>query len=103
MVQIYKTHLIILDTAHVLQSTEHNNQYRATAVTVAESEEDMKENRLWYAIMYDKEDTDWGYGSFNYDEAVNMLLECDMYNLIAVIENDVCIEEIYKQDLIDNA
>lgn len=63
----------------------------------------MEENKLWYAVMYDEEDTDWGYGSYDYDEAVNMLLECDMYNLIAVIENDVCIKEIYKQDLVENA
>lgn len=63
----------------------------------------MEENKLWYAVMYDEEDTDWGYGSFDYDEAVNMLFECDIYNLIAVVENDVCIKEIYKQELIDNA
>ena len=63
----------------------------------------MEENKVWYAIMYDKEDTDWGYGSFDYDEAVKMLFDCDMYNLIAVIENGVCIKEIYKQDLIENA
>lgn len=63
----------------------------------------MEENKLWYAVMYDEEDTDWGYGSFDYDEAVEMLFDCDMYNLIAVIENGVCIKEIYKQDLIENA
>lgn len=62
----------------------------------------MKENKLWYAVQTDCED-DWGYGSYDYDEAVNMLFECDMYNLIAVIENDVCIKEIYKQDLVENA
>lgn len=62
----------------------------------------MKENRLWYAVQTDCED-DWGYGSYDYEEAVDMIMSNEKYNLIAVIENDVCIEEIYKQDLIENA
>ena len=49
----------------------------------------MKEERLWYAVQKDSED-DWGFGSYDYDEAVKMLFDCDEYNIIAVIENDVC-------------
>lgn len=28
--------------------------------------------KLWYAVMRDSEDTDWGYGSFDLDEAKEM-------------------------------
>ena len=62
----------------------------------------MREEKLWYAVQTDCED-DWGYGSYDYEEAVDMLMSNENYNLIAVIENGVCIEEIYKQDLIENA
>lgn len=58
----------------------------------------MKEERLWYAVQKDSED-DWGYGSYDYAEAVEMLNSCESYTLIAVIENDVCIQEILKKDI----
>lgn len=58
----------------------------------------MKEERLWYAVQKDSED-DWGYGSYDYEEAVEMLNSYEGYTLIAVIENDVCIREIKKEDL----
>lgn len=32
----------------------------------------MENNRNWYAIQRDAEDNDWGTGSFNWDEAVEM-------------------------------
>lgn len=56
------------------------------------------ENRIWYAVQMDSED-DWGTGSFDKDEAIEMMMGNENYTLIAVIENDVCIEEIYKEDL----
>lgn len=51
----------------------------------------------WYAVQKDTSD-DWGTGSFDLDEAVQMLKDLredgEDESLIAVIENDVCIEEI---------
>lgn len=54
------------------------------------------ENTYWYAVMTDNDDSDWGYGSYDLDEAREMLKKYpDGY--IAVIEmgNDpICVEEI---------
>lgn len=64
----------------------------------------MKENKLWYAVQTDCED-DWGYGSYDYDEAVEMLMSYENYTLIAVIDkaddpvHALCIKEIRKEDL----
>lgn len=59
----------------------------------------MRDNTLWYAVQIDSED-DWGTGSFSYDEAVKMVKESNgRYSQIAVIENDVCIEEIKAEDM----
>lgn len=30
------------------------------------------EKKLWYAVMRDREDNDWGYGSFNLNKAIKM-------------------------------
>lgn len=63
-----------------------------------------EENKLWYAVQEDSED-DWGYGSYDYEEAVEMLMSCESYNLIAVIDkaddpvHSLCIKEIKKEDL----
>ena len=65
-------------------------------------------NNIWYAVMMDKEDSDWGTGSFDLNEAMNMVREyrangySDAY--IAVIdENDgygaVCIDEIHDLEV----
>ncbi len=55
----------------------------------------------WYAVMTDNEDTDWGYGSHNLNEASEMVTKYKSmgYNEahIAVIDetaDPVCIEEI---------
>lgn len=29
--------------------------------------------KIWYAVMSDSEDNDWGTGSFDYDEALAMV------------------------------
>lgn len=64
----------------------------------------MREEKLWYAVQADG-DNDWGYGSYDYDEAVEMLMSCERYTLIAVIDNAddpvhaLCIKEIRKEDL----
>jgi len=55
----------------------------------------------WYAVMMDHDDIDWGWGSTSRDEAENMavsILDCHPDVYLAVIENDVCVDEIEKKD-----
>lgn len=57
--------------------------------------------KLWYALMTDNDDSDWGTGTFNRDEAV---AKCKAWResiypdaYIAVIDDGdtpVCVEEI---------
>ena len=59
------------------------------------------ENR-WYAVMRDKQDDDWGYGSHDLEEAKEMLVGlCVDDGYIAVIENDVCVQELGYAELFD--
>ena len=63
----------------------------------------MMESKKWYAVQTDRTD-DWGTGSYDYDEAVQMLKE-QGYGLIAVIDegNDpsgaLCVEEIEYEEV----
>lgn len=58
------------------------------------------ENKIWYAIMMDNDDQDWGTGTFDKAEAIQRVKDLrsdypDAY--IAVIDDGhdpVCIEEI---------
>lgn len=54
-------------------------------------------SKIWYAILKDREDNDWGTGSHDRAEAVRMAKE-NGYELIAVIEeaegDATCIDEI---------
>lgn len=56
----------------------------------------------WYAVMLDRDDNDWGTGSFDRDEAermvVNMAEVGNRDGYLAVIENDVCVDEILPED-----
>lgn len=58
-------------------------------------------NTMWYAVMLDNDDTDWGTGSNNMDEAIEMAKKYraerseDAY--IAVIDDEgdpICVDEI---------
>lgn len=40
----------------------------------------------WYAVEADDQDSDWGTGSYDYDEAVAMLKEFGSQAQIAVID-----------------
>lgn len=57
---------------------------------------------IWYAVMQDMDDNDWGTGSFDLDDAKRMAREYRAAGhsgaYIAVIENDVCIDEIHDID-----
>ena len=56
----------------------------------------------WYAVMADREDSDWGYGSHDLSEAKQMLKDAESEDgYIAVIENDVCIEELTQDELFE--
>ena len=62
----------------------------------------MANESKWYAVLRDREDTDWGYGSFDLEEAKEMLVGlCTDDGFIAVIENDVCIQELGYEELYD--
>lgn len=50
-------------------------------------------SRRWYAVQSDREDTDWGTGSHDLEEAKELLKQYPE-GRIAVIENDLCVEEI---------
>ena len=60
--------------------------------------------KLWYAVMRDREDTDWGYGSYSRDEAFRMLeerLEDFPDASIGVVEmgNDpICVDILHMED-----
>lgn len=58
-------------------------------------------NNMWYAVMMDNDDSDWGYGSDNMDKAIEMAKEArangneDAY--IAVIADGadpICVDEL---------
>lgn len=60
------------------------------------------EEKLWYALQRDCED-DWGTGTYDRDEAIRKLRESNgYYTLIAVIDHDLCMEEITLADLQDD-
>lgn len=56
-------------------------------------------NKIWYAVMSDLEDNDWGTGSFDYDEALEMVKPfIPDGGYIAVIDDGddpICIDEIH--------
>lgn len=67
------------------------------------SEEEKMSDRKWYAVMRDREDDDWGYGSYDIEEAKRMCLDQESPEAyIAVIaegENPVCVDEILREDI----
>lgn len=56
---------------------------------------------MWYAVMRDREDNDWGYGSDDLRQAERMALDMGPEAYIAVIEegdDPICIREITKDE-----
>lgn len=47
----------------------------------------MENKKLWYAILRDEEDNDWGSGSFDKDEAISMA-KAQNFKQIAVVDAD---------------
>lgn len=60
--------------------------------------------KTWYAVMMNRADNDWGYGSYDLEEAKMMLKEQEEPDgYIAVIEmgNDpICVEELTLDDIL---
>lgn len=64
-------------------------------------------NKLWYAVQYDNEDNDWGYGFYDFEDAKRSLEK--FYTMgyekarIAVIDESgtepMCIEELTITDI----
>lgn len=55
----------------------------------------------WYAIMMDADDTDWGFGFYDFDKALTELYYCqrkhpDAYIAVIDEEGSCCVEEIRK-------
>ena len=72
--------------------------------TEDEEEDDEMETKLWYAVMRDLEDSDWGTGSYDLDEARAKVAELrddgfeDAYIAVIDMHNEddpVCVEEIH--------
>ena len=57
-------------------------------------------NKIWYAVLMDREDSDWGFGSYDYNEAAakarNMRETCPAAYIAVIDEGDdpTCIDEI---------
>jgi len=53
-------------------------------------------NKLWYAVMKDREDSDWGVGSFDKDEAIKMANDMGAEYIAVIDDGDdpVCVDEI---------
>ena len=55
----------------------------------------------WYAVLEDADDNDWGYGSFDYEEAIKMARAIGKDARIAVIcegEDPICERIILQED-----
>lgn len=54
--------------------------------------------KFWYAVMRDSEDNDWGYGSYNREEAIEMVQQfVPAGGYIAVIDegsDPICVDVI---------
>lgn len=69
-----------------------------------DEEDETMENTMWYAVMRDLEDSDWGTGSYDLDEARAKVAELredgytDAYIAVIDMHNEddpVCLEEIH--------
>ena len=55
------------------------------------------EKKLWYAVMRDDEDNDWGTGSYNLEEAKEMVKAYPEGYIAVIDEGDgdpICVDEI---------
>ena len=89
---------LIDEAAAEIEAEEKAEAEQAQVVEEAvEEKEETMENKKWYAVQMSSSD-DWDNGSFDFEEAKAMLKEQGS-GLIAVIENDFCVEEITFEEL----
>ncbi len=70
-------------------------QYGSMDSLIVAIDNRMTSDRIWYAVMADRDDTDWGYGSHDRAEALQMarnLGNPDAY--VVIIDGDVAVGEI---------
>lgn len=76
----------------------------ALSGSTEDEEDETMENAMWYAVMRDLEDSDWGTGSYDLDEARAKVAElredgyADAYIAVIDMHNEadpVCVEEIH--------
>lgn len=80
---------------------DYDGKAHSVVLDRSTEEDDMNNNRKWYAVEMNRDDNDWGTGSYDFEEAKEML-KAYPEGLIAVIEegdDPVCIEEITYADL----
>lgn len=56
--------------------------------------------KLWFAILKDEDDNDWGTGSTDYAEAVEMAKASNCYAICVIADNKdpIAIDVIYAED-----
>lgn len=56
--------------------------------------------KYWYAVLVDAEDNDWGFGSFELNEAKKMAKKYENGRIAVIDESDkpTCIEIIMQED-----
>lgn len=80
---------------------ESADELIADGEILAEIDDAEEIEKIWYAVLRNSEDNDWGYGSYLISEAKKMAQDMDDEALIAVISEGhapVCIETIEQED-----
>ncbi len=71
------------------------DQYDTMDALIPAIDNRMTSDRIWYAVMADRDDTDWGYGSHDRSIALRMVHDLDNPDAyVAIIDGNVCIGEI---------
>ena len=70
-------------------------QYSSMDSLILAIDNRMTSDRIWYAVMADRDDTDWGYGSHDKSEALQMARNMDNPDAyVVIIDGDVAVGEI---------
>lgn len=68
----------------------------------------MTSTRIFYAVLRDEDDIDWGYGSYNLDEAKRMAKKygfeayiaviCENYDEKGNVHDTLCVDVLHQED-----
>lgn len=64
----------------------HDDYWRRTRLADITRELHEPKTQLWYAVMHNEDDTDWGTGSFDFDKAVAIAKDMGENSYIAAID-----------------